>query len=166
MDAVELTRARNENARHTSRDMLVAVVADVEQRVSRLRLQKVLDLRFLHQKFVGLMLLVLGVFVAWRVEPQLASIWAQRNLLLLRDVNWPKLVHLQLVLPESNPIVVAVGDDVLLLGGAELQLFVNRGYGNFVNRTARDTGRDFRRYLRRGSPPRRSCRRLRDPTRL
>lgn len=118
LTAVELTREESLGARYTSSTLLDAVVADVEQSVSQLRVQRVFDLRVLHQKFVALMLLVLVAFVAWRVEPGLASIWAQRNL-LLSDVSWPKQVHLQLVLPEESPVVVAVGDDLPVAVRAE-----------------------------------------------
>ncbi len=109
--AVEMTRRDNDNALYTSTSLLDAVVRDVEQRASRLRVQKVFDLRLLRWKIAGLALLVLCVLVAWRANPPLASVWAQRNL-LLRDVSWPKLVRLRMVLPEGSPIVVAVGDDL------------------------------------------------------
>lgn len=118
LTAVQLTRARNDAALYTSRALLDSVVETVEQRASQLRFQKVFDLRILHRKFVSLTLVALVVFVGCRVEPELASIWAQRNL-LLRDVSWPRLVQLQLLAPEPGPIVVAVGGDLPVAVRAE-----------------------------------------------
>ncbi len=108
--AVELCSRESAGSRDVSRAMLDSVVEEVEAGAESLLSGKVLDLRRL-KAYLGFFCLAAGVIGAgasW--QPEIASIWLQRNVLLYRSVDWPKSIHLEI--EEGIPEFVAVGDDL------------------------------------------------------
>ena len=108
--AVELCSRESAGSRDVSRAMLDSVVEEVEAGAESLLSGKVLDLRRL-KAYLGFFCLAAGVIgagVNW--QPEIASIWLQRNVLLYRSVDWPKSIQLEI--EEGIPEFVAVGDDL------------------------------------------------------
>ncbi|MEE3181293.1 MAG: hypothetical protein VX288_05240 [Planctomycetota bacterium] len=108
--AVELCSRESAGSRDVSRAMLDSVVEEVEAGAESLLSGKVLDLRRL-KAYLGFFCLVagfIGAGASW--QPELASIWLQRNVLLDRSVDWPKSIQLEI--EEGTPEFVAVGDDL------------------------------------------------------
>jgi hypothetical protein len=91
--------------------MVGSVVERVEKGVEGIAFDRILDLRRLRRKkalLFGALVVFLGGGIA---SPGLLSIWLARNVLLGAQ-RWPKRVQLELVSPQKNPAVVAVGDSL------------------------------------------------------
>jgi hypothetical protein len=120
LTAVELSASANETAAYVSRDMVAAVVRDVEERIQGARVDGVLDARGQRRKGAALGVLLAVGFAGVLFQGDLVAIWLRRNLLLGAE-RWPKHTQLVLVSPavEDGPILVAMGDDLEVIVRAE-----------------------------------------------
>lgn len=109
--AVALTRPGNLLTPHYSRDMVQAVVAEVERGLDRIRWDRVLRLGRLSQTATLLSAVGIAALLGVGYRSDLAAIGFRRLFLLAKE-NWPKSVQLALVSPTSNPVLVALGDDL------------------------------------------------------
>ncbi len=109
--AVELTRPGSRSARYLSSDMIASVVADVERNLPLIGMNRVFQFGRLGRATVLLGLLVVAIGGGAAARPDLAGIWFRR-VCLLGSERWPKSVQLVLVRPTSDPVTIALGEDL------------------------------------------------------
>ena len=142
LTAVELSRPGNEAAAYVSPNLIASVVENAEASVGTVSLRPIFRLRAVWLKLGGaaaLGVLLVGVSVA---QPQLASIWFRRNVLMSAQA-WPTRTKIELLSPLENPTIVAVGDDLpvearLLRGGGQ-RVVVESSYGGDARRVRVET---------------------------
>ncbi|MGE3173345.1 MAG: hypothetical protein AB7O97_12025 [Planctomycetota bacterium] len=132
ISSMQFERAITEGSRAPeSRQLMRAVVADVQQRLPQLPFETALDGRRMG-RFVGLLSAGLAAFALWgAVDLGSLKLWALRNL-ALSSVEWPRYTRLQFLdgqdgalrLPQGDPLTVRVA----LQGPVPDQVFLTSEY--------------------------------------
>ncbi|MBI4583950.1 MAG: hypothetical protein HY717_08000 [Planctomycetes bacterium] len=109
--AVQLTRPEKGSVRYLSSPLIATVVSEVESKLPGIPLDQVVNLKPLYRSALLLFAVSVALLGGAVNHHELTGIWLRR-LFLLSAERWPKNVQLELVSPATNPVTIALGEDL------------------------------------------------------